>query len=385
MFFPANLPYIVLLRTLHEKESDLTEKWFKLSRFRFFILITVFQMIYYWLPGYIMPILTAFSWMCMINPENILLSQLTGYSGFSFGALQFDWWTLTSPWLSPIVVPRWAQINIFTGFVLFAWIIMPSLYYSNVFKFKIFPIFDSEFFTLNSMSDQITLIDASDLSGLSSVTNIVGTYLLFASYAALFIHTLLYHGNDIRKHFKMSLRQRPNDVHCRLMSKYAHFPDWWYTILFICTFVVAVVTCHRGNFMPWYYLILALCISFICLLPVGIVFARTSLILQNSVIVNIIGGMLFHAYPLDNITFSIFSSGTLQQALILLFNFKFCHYMKISPLATFTTQLGIAILAVIIKQSMSYHLLNTVDGICISNPDWACPNLIVEPAFFAAR
>jgi hypothetical protein len=29
-------------------------------------------------------------------------------------------------------VPWWAEVNIFVGFVLFFWVLVPALYYSNV-------------------------------------------------------------------------------------------------------------------------------------------------------------------------------------------------------------------------------------------------------------
>jgi hypothetical protein len=47
------------------------------------------------------------------------------------GALTFDWNQVT--WIAnPLVIPWWAQVNIFAGFVLFFWIICPIIYFTNV-------------------------------------------------------------------------------------------------------------------------------------------------------------------------------------------------------------------------------------------------------------
>jgi len=132
MIWPANLVNCALFRTLHddkngeeeEKSKTTTEettnnddveddkkkekksRW-KMSRLRFFFLGFLFQFIYYWFPGYIFPVLSLFSWMCMIKPDNLLLSQLTGINGLGLGSIQFDWNSWVSFLGSPIVVPFW--------------------------------------------------------------------------------------------------------------------------------------------------------------------------------------------------------------------------------------------------------------------------------------
>ncbi|CAF1295028.1 unnamed protein product [Didymodactylos carnosus] len=125
MVWPVNLPYIALLRTLHKPEQSLSHRWLHLTRLIFFTFATIGQAIYYWLPGYIMPVWSAF----------LLLY------GLGFGSFQVDWYSLTSRLSSPILGPRWAQIDILVGFIFFVWIFIPgSIYYGNLWNFKIFPI-----------------------------------------------------------------------------------------------------------------------------------------------------------------------------------------------------------------------------------------------------
>ena len=45
--------------------------------------------------------------------------------------LTFDWSQIT--WIgSPLMVPWWAEVQIFSGFFLIYWILCPILYYTNV-------------------------------------------------------------------------------------------------------------------------------------------------------------------------------------------------------------------------------------------------------------
>ncbi|CAF1511026.1 unnamed protein product, partial [Didymodactylos carnosus] len=202
------------------------------------------------------------------------------------------------------------------------------------------------------------------------------------SYIALFVHTIIYYGSNIVKQFKTSLHQRPNDVHCVLMSKYSKVPEWWYFVVFCLSFIVAAVTCQQGDLMPWYYLFLAIAIAFGWLLPIGIVEAIANVNLFSLTAVMLVGAILFHKNGLANLTFQAFASTTISQALILLFSFKFGHYMKIPSRTIFITQLMITILNAIIKYSITYHLLNTVPDIC-STQNWTCPNSPTTPILFA--
>ena len=112
MIWPANLVSCALFRTLHndqdnEEENKPEKKRWKMSRLRFFFFAFLFQFLWYWFPGYIFPVLSLFSWICMIKPDNIILSQLTGINGLGMGAIELDWNAWVSFLGSPIVVPFW--------------------------------------------------------------------------------------------------------------------------------------------------------------------------------------------------------------------------------------------------------------------------------------
>ena len=70
--------------------------------------------------------------MCWIRPNDIVVNQLFGTSGgLGMSILTFDWSQIT--WIgSPLMVPWWAEVQIFAGFFLVYWILCPILYYTNV-------------------------------------------------------------------------------------------------------------------------------------------------------------------------------------------------------------------------------------------------------------
>ena len=118
MIWPANLVNCALFRTLHDdnvlnegQEVGMKKSRWTMSRLRFFFLASFFQFLCYWFPGYIFPVLSLFSWVCMIKPDNVVLSQLTGVNGLGIGSLELDWNAWVSFLGSPIIVAFWSVIQ----------------------------------------------------------------------------------------------------------------------------------------------------------------------------------------------------------------------------------------------------------------------------------
>ncbi|CAF1331766.1 unnamed protein product, partial [Didymodactylos carnosus] len=362
-------------------EQSTSLRWLNMSRLKFFILASICQAIYYWLPGYIMPVLTALSWMCMIKPDNVLLSQLTANRGGGIGSLILDWNTVTGsyallnvPFASPIIVPRWALINILIGFVTIVWIIIPSFYYSNLWNFKRFPIAVNQFYKIEN--DPTTWLSAS---------SVIAWSLRFSSLPTLFIHTIFYHGKDIIKQCRTSLRKRENDVHCVLMAKYREASEWWYIVIFTTAFVIVMIICHFAQLITWYYLLLAVLFASICLLPIGIVLAVTSINIDVYVIAETLGGSLLHGKTIELSTFVMFAVVVQTQALGLLMNFKLGHYMKLSPRVMFIIQLVITIFSSIIRYiTTNNYLLTSIPNLCNSDA-WNCTAIDWAPSNFASN
>lgn len=186
----------------------------------------------------------------------MVVNQLFGTSsGLGMSILTFDWSQIN--WiLSPLVTPWWAEANIFAGFVIGSWILVPVLYYTNV---SLLSFFDLGFMDSNLVSQfagfaylPISSTTAFDRFGEAyNYTQVIGADLRFnatsyteysplylsASYAMAYIfsfalttaavvHTVLFHGPRIWQGIKGN-KVEEDDVHSRMMKVYPDVPDWY--------------------------------------------------------------------------------------------------------------------------------------------------------------
>ena len=129
MVWPQNLVTCTLLNTLHAEDDEESDG---ISRYKFYMWGTLGAFLFFFFPGFIFTALSLFSWVCWIAPNNVPVNQLFGVaSGLGMSVLTFDWTQIS--WIgSPLMVPWWAEVHVFFGFVLFYWILTPILYYTNV-------------------------------------------------------------------------------------------------------------------------------------------------------------------------------------------------------------------------------------------------------------
>lgn len=129
MIWPQNLVISTILNTLHAEEDGLDGR---MTRYKFFFVVGTGAFIWYWVPGFLFQALSTFSWVCWIWPESIVVNTLFGVSsGLGMSVLTFDWNQIIYIG-SPLIIPWWAECNIFAGFVLFGWLISPILWFTNV-------------------------------------------------------------------------------------------------------------------------------------------------------------------------------------------------------------------------------------------------------------
>ncbi|KAG0350210.1 hypothetical protein BGZ54_003960, partial [Gamsiella multidivaricata] len=227
MIWPSTLVSASLFRSLHAgvEEGDHG----RMSRMRYFMLVTGGMFIYYWLPGFIFPTIGVISWICWISPNNIVLAQLTGSNGLGIGTIALDWAAATT-YVAPLVTPWFAQLNILVGFIAVAYIIVPWAYYTNLWDSKNYPIISAGLFLSNGTAyDKSKVLDARGvldeasylaygplrMDSFFALTYGIG----FAGLTATVVHVLLYHGREIVERWK-SARAENEDIHSRLMSVY---------------------------------------------------------------------------------------------------------------------------------------------------------------------
>ncbi|KAL0073786.1 OPT family small oligopeptide transporter [Phycomyces blakesleeanus] len=383
MIWPTNLANISLFRSFHVLDTN----WTGPTRFRWFLYTFAAMFVYYWLPGYFFQILTAFSWVCWINPKNKALAQVTGASGgLGIFALAFDWATISSYLTSPLVVPWWAIANISVGFVIVAWIIAPAMYYGNVWDAQRFPILTSTLFNKDGEVWNNKLVLTSDnlldeaayaeYGPLRMTTFFAFTYGVgFAGVTSVLTHTLLHHGREIVEQFRQS-RTGEEDIHRKLMRVYPEVPSWWYYIIFLISFGVSFAVIYAWPIhLPWWGLILAMAISIIFVLPIGIIQAITNQQPGLNVITEFIIGYALPGHPIANVTFKTYGYISMYQCLTFVSDLKLGHYTKVPPRAMFFVQTVGTFLAGLINLATARWLMETTENICTPEGyPFTCPN-----------
>ncbi|GAA5806411.1 OPT family small oligopeptide transporter [Helicostylum pulchrum] len=384
MVWPGNLSNISLFRSFHQPDSN----WSGPTRLRWFMYSFAGMFVYYWLPGYFFQVLTFFSWACWINQDNRVLAQLTGsLNGLGMLSVSFDWTTITSFLGSPLVVPFWAIANISVGFVFVAWIMVPALYYSNVWDAKTFPILTSDLFNVagEPWDNSLVLNDQKILDPalyaihgpLRMTTFFAFTYGIgFAGVTSLLTHTALFHGKDIIKQFKNSRTKNNEDIHQKLMRAYPEVPDWWYIAIFFVSFGVSFAVIYEWPiYLPWWGLILAVAISVIFVLPIGIIQAVTNQQPGLNVITEFVIGFALPGHPIANVTFKTYGYISSTQCLNFLSDLKLGHYTKVPPKAMFWVQIVGTFLAGLVNLATATWLMDTVADICTTKGrPFTCPS-----------
>ncbi|CAF3838244.1 unnamed protein product [Rotaria sp. Silwood1] len=327
-----------MLRSLHERKSTNTDEynsgasnrnWRNLlihNKLLLFSFIALLTFIYEWFPLYIVPALSVFSWICMMNRKNYLLAQLTAVRGLALGGggLTLDWSKITMYLGSPLIVPSWALINIAFGFILIIWLIVPIVYGANVRNVQAHPIGGIIFPGLTSMQ-------------------LVTVFTSFACLPAIFVHTFLFHKSNLWNQFRSrALDNMGNDIHARFMSLYRNVPDWWYCLLFTASLIVICVICNHTGWLKWYLVLLSLFIYILLVLPFGLVASITGQFLQNAPVyylgVIISQGLSLGKESKQSYTFLTVGYVLFVQTLALVQDMKLGHYLKIGHRPLFIAQ-----------------------------------------------
>ncbi|KAF9477891.1 oligopeptide transporter [Pholiota conissans] len=403
MVWPQNLVACTLLNTLHAEDDDdgigmyggTYEPGSKgMSRYRFFVITTLAAFVFFFLPGYLFEALSIFSFICWAAPNNVPVNQLFGVrSGLGMSVLTFDWTQIS--WIgSPLMVPWWAEVHVFLGFVLFFWILTPILYYTNSWDLGYFPISANEPFDrfgntydvqrILSVNDTFDEAEYFKYSPLYLPATYAVTYLLaFALSTCVIVHTGLYHGkalfNGLRK-----VRVEADDIHAKLMRNYPEVPDWWYLIAFAVFFSLAVVAVEVWNTeVPVWALLLSVMLPVVYVLPSGFIYAMTGQGITINILAQIIPGTLLPGKPLVNMLFKAYSVQTLSAATSFVQDLKLGHYVKVPPRATFMVQMISTVLAAFIQVGVKEWIFTNVHDICAADQksQLTCPH---NQVFFTA-
>ncbi|KDQ13233.1 hypothetical protein BOTBODRAFT_66951 [Botryobasidium botryosum FD-172 SS1] len=381
MIWPQNLVACTLLNTLHAEDDDEDVTGGSgggkrgITRYKFFVVVGLAAFFWNFLPSFLFQALSTFSWICWFTPDNVVVNQLFGSaSGLGMGILTFDWNQIEFIG-SPLMVPWWAEVHIFLGFVLFYWILCPILYYTNVWELGYLPLaapypydkFGDLYDTTRVMTPdrQFNLTGYNEYSPMYLTSTYVITYLLaFMLSTAVLVHTALYHGRALINGVKR-IKIEEDDIHAKLMRNYPEVPDWWYLsflVVFFCLGIVAIRVWDTG--MPVWTLLIALLIPFLYLIPTSFIFAVTGQAVAINLIAEIIPGTIMPGKPLGNMIFKGYAIQTTATAISFVQDLKLGHYIKVPPRATFVAQAVATILASLTQVGVEEFLFANVPDIC---------------------
>ncbi|WVW80404.1 OPT family small oligopeptide transporter [Kwoniella bestiolae CBS 10118] len=372
MIWPGNLVVTTNLNTLHAEEDGFQGG---MSRLRFLLICMGGAFAYYFFPGFIFTALSYFSYACWIAPKNKVVNQLFGIStGLGMGILTFDWTQIT--WIgSPLTAPWWAEVNVGVGFILFFWILVPILYYNNVWEFAYLPVnviqaadrFGSAYDIFNILTPDIRL-NTTAYAAYSpvylSATFSMTFMLAFALATALLVHTALYHGPRIYRAV-INIKTEADDIHMKLMKHYPEVPDWWYLALFAVVFTLAVTALevYHTDLPVWGYIV-AVLLPFVYIIPSAFIYAMTSQQPAINLLAELIPGYMFKGQPIPGMLCKVFTVQTVVTGLLFIQDLKLGHYMKVPPRATFVAQLTATVVACFIQSATKELMFAKIPDMC---------------------
>ncbi|KAJ1920439.1 hypothetical protein H4219_001276 [Mycoemilia scoparia] len=399
MIWPTTLVQVSLFRAFHDVKPlhDSTTGRRRMTRTLFFGLVFLASFIWYWVPGYLMTVLSMFPFLCLVAPNNLIANQLgDGLSGLGMFSFTLDWSMISNGYIgSPIAAPLWSAFNVIAGFAIVMWLLVPIGYYKNVWDSAKLPIYTAQLFNSTGQPYIVQEVLTSDLRLDLDAYEKVGppqmTFAFALTYGfgflvitAVITHIVLHYGPEIWARIK-EIRKPivADDVHARLMKNYSEVPIWWYLCLFVVMFVLSVVLCEVFNFLPWWGLILSLAIAAIFTIPVGIIQAVSNIQPGLNLITELICGYMLPGDPIANVTFKTFGYISMYQALSLTADQKLGHYMKIPPRHMFMAQLIGTVVAIFVQLAVAFWLMDTVKDMCVvkHGNNWTC---IQAQTYFSA-
>ncbi|GFF31296.1 glutathione transporter 1 [Aspergillus lentulus] len=385
IIWPGVLSNCAMLETLHSRANSVADGW-KISRLRFFLYVTAAGFLWYFFPGLIFTALSYFTWICWIAPKNVIVNQLFGMqTGLGLSPITFDWSQVAYN-TNPLLSPSWAAVNVFAGFAIFFWGVVPALYYTNTWYTAYLPMMTADVYdrtgavydTARVVSSQKTLdIDAyKQYSPPYLGATFAFVYgLAFASITSVLTHIAVWQKNDIWAAMKGKNRL---DIHARLMKSYRKTPWYWYAAVIVVVTAIAIVLVEvYETKLPVYGVFLALIIPALYMVPCGIVQGITNVDAnQLNVLSEFIGGYMFEGKPLANMLFKILSTDVVGQGVYFAMDMKLGHYLKIPPRLLFVAQGTATILGALTQAGVTLWMLANIDGICTEDqPDgFSCPN-----------
>lgn len=161
------------------------------------------------------------------------------------------------------------------------------------------------------------------------------------------------------------------------MSRYKQVPEWWYAIIFVSMFVLGIISIEVWpTKLPVWAFCLALVISFVYVIPIGMIQAITNQQIGLNVITELIIGYALPGRPVAMMMFKTWGYITMTQALQFTSDFKLGHYMKLPPRTMFWCQVLATLIAGTVQLGVQAWMFSNIPDICspTQKDHFVCPN-----------
>ncbi|KAF2202425.1 small oligopeptide transporter [Delitschia confertaspora ATCC 74209] len=390
LMWPSTFSMTALLHALHDKsDSDSTPaNGWRISRYRYFCYLTLAAFCYYWIPGVLWQGLSVFAFVTWIRPGSITLNQLFGgFTGLSLIPLTFDWTYVTAYLTNPLLSPVHSHFNTLIGLVVFVVITTIGISFTGALYSDYLPLVTSQTFDNSQHPYNSTRILGPnftfDLAKYKEYSPMflppafaLNYGLSFSALTAAVLHTIVFHRKEISYRFKAARNQEP-DIHMKLVSKYAHCPDWWYGVLLFVSvmFGLAAILAYPSQ-LPWWAYFVSIILGVIFVLPTCMIYGIANIQLSLNVLSAFLGGYIMPGKPIAVMIFKVYSTIVLGQAQVFSIDLKLAHYMKIPPKTTFMCQLVATIWATFVQIAVMNWVLGNIPHICdlFQKDRFSCPN-----------
>ncbi|CAG8371208.1 unnamed protein product [Penicillium salamii] len=224
IIWPGVLSKCAMLETLHTRANRVADGW-RISRLRFFKYVMAGAFIWYFFPGLMFTALSYFTWVCWIAPKNVIVNHLFGMqTGLGLSPIIFDWSQIAYN-TNPLLSPAWAAGNVFAGFAIFFWIVVPAIYYTNTWFTACLPLMSADVYdNTGAAYDTARVISADRSLDTAAYRDYSPPYLSasfsfvyglsFATITSVLSHIAIWHGRDLWTSLKGRTRL---DIHARLI------------------------------------------------------------------------------------------------------------------------------------------------------------------------
>jgi OPT family oligopeptide transporter len=149
------------------------------------------------------------------------------------------------------------------------------------------------------------------------------------------------------------------------MMAYPEVPLWWYGGIFVFCFVTGCIGIEIfPTGFPIWALIVSMLLSFVLILPLGIIRAVTNQFVSATFFAELMGGYITPGKPVAFMLLKTYLGWTPEFSLYYLNSMKLGHYMKCPPRLMFIAQTVAVIVSVFVCQGITDAVLNNNVDAC---------------------